>query len=176
MYKFAPASKREQTVFGAARPSFSDQNVADWIEFMKRQRIQRICCLLPESQLAPYSNLIATYQQEFEPSHVCWSPITDFQLCDRVALTQVILPFLSKADQSSERVVVHCSGGVGCTGQVLAAWLIYGRGFSKQEAIAAVKKSGRNPYEAAIAAALKGRNPLKVVKDLDALLDHCRLE
>jgi protein-tyrosine phosphatase len=58
---------------------------------------------------------------------------------------------------------------------VLATWLVSVRGLSNQAAIAAVKRTGRNPYEAAIAALLKGRNPLKVVKELDVLLNDCRL-
>lgn len=44
---------------------------------------------------------------------------------DFEALTGKILPFLLEADKQSEKVVVHCSGGVGRTGLVLAAWLVY---------------------------------------------------
>jgi hypothetical protein len=38
-----------------------------------------------------------------------------------------------------------------------------------------LRKTGRNPYEAAIAAAAGVRNPFKVVKALDELLNNCRL-
>ncbi|MEH2143235.1 MAG: dual specificity protein phosphatase family protein [Nostoc sp.] len=106
---------------------------------------------------------------------VCWAPIADFHLSDLKTLTQKILPFLIEADKQNEKVVVHCSGGIGRTGHVLAAWLVSVRGLSNQAAIAAVKRTGRNPYEAAIAAVLKGRNPWKVVKELDVLLNNCRL-
>jgi protein-tyrosine phosphatase len=85
------------------------------------------------------------------------------------------LPFLESANSKGERVVVHCSGGIGRTGQVLAAWLVSGRGLSNKQAIAAVKKTGPNPYEAAIVACFKGRNPWVVVEELNALLDDCRL-
>ena len=84
------------------------------------------------------------------------------------------VPFLAAADQLGEKVVVHCSGGIGRTGQVLAAWLVSGRGLSNSAAIAATRRTGRNPYEAAIAALVKGRNPWKVVGELNALLDDCR--
>jgi hypothetical protein len=94
---------------------------------------------------------------------------------DRDILIDRILPFLASANSKGERVVVHCSGGIGRTGQVLAAWLVSGRGFYNKQAIAAVKKTGRNPYEAAIVACLKGRNPWLVVEELNALLDDCRL-
>ena len=172
MYKFAAASEQESIVFGSARPGYQDEAVQAWIEFMKAQGIQRICCLLPESQLSRYRDLIGTYQQQFNA--VCWSPIEDFRLCDRINLIQEILPFLAEADQGNEKVLVHCSGGIGRTGHVLAAWLVYGRGLSPQAAIAAVKKTGRNPREAGIAALFFGRNPLRVMRDLNALLDSVR--
>lgn len=175
MYKFSAASDQETIVFGSAKPGHSDQKVCEWIEFMKSQGIQQVCCLLPVGQLSPYSNLLKTYQQAFGDYHVCWSPIRDFELADLRTLTQKLLPFLSEADQNHKKTVVHCGGGIGRTGHVLAAWLVYGRGFSNQAAIAMVKKMGRNPYEAAIVAPFKGKSPLTVVKELETLLNQCRL-
>ncbi|MEH2235781.1 protein-tyrosine phosphatase family protein [Nostoc sp.] len=175
MYKFAPAGEKEQIVFGAARPGYTNNKVQDWIEFMKCQDIKRVCCLLDDQQLAYYSNLLDTYKQEFGNQLVCPAPITDFHLCDLKTFTQKILPFLIEADKQNEKVVVHCSGGIGRTGHVLAAWLVSVRGLSNKAAIAAVKRTGRNPYEAAIAAMFQARNPLKVVKELDMLLNDCRL-
>ena len=175
MYKFAPACEKEQIVFGAARPGYTDKNVQDWIEFMKHQNIKRVCCLLDEQQLASYSNLLNTYKQEFGNQLVCWAAIADFHLSDLENLIHKILPFLIEADKENEKVVVHCSGGIGRTGHVLAAWLVSVRGLSNQAAINAVKRTGRNPYEAAIAAVFRGRNPLTIVKELNALLNDCRL-
>lgn len=175
-YNFAAASEEEAIVFGSARPGYSQQNVSEWLEFMKNQGIQRVCCLLPESQLAPFSNLLGTHQQEFGTNRVCWSPIADFQLADLERLTQQILPFLKIADQQNEKVVVHCAGGIGRTGQVLAAWLVYGRGLTTRSAIATVKRMGRNPYEAAIVAPLLGKNPWKVMRELETLLTQCSTE
>ena len=60
-------------------------------------------------------------------------------------------------------------------GHVLAAWLVSGRGLPNSAAIAAVRKTGRNPYEAAIAAVIRGRNPLKAFGELNTLLNNCRL-
>ncbi|MBW4617842.1 MAG: dual specificity protein phosphatase family protein [Cyanosarcina radialis HA8281-LM2] len=71
-------------------------------------------------------------------------------------LVRQILPFLTIANQQNEKVVVHCSGGIGRTGHILAAWLVAGRGFSSKSAISAVKQTGRNPYEPVIAAPSKG--------------------
>jgi len=175
MYKFSAASEHELIVFGSAKPGYSDQKVCAWIEFIKGQGVQRVCCLLPTGQLAPYSNLLETYRQAFGNQRVCQSPIADFELADLNTLTQRILPFLSEANQNHKKTVVHCGGGIGRTGHVLAAWLVQGRGFSNRAAIAAVKKMGRNPHEAAITAPFKGKSPFTVVKELETLLDQCRV-
>lgn len=175
MYKFAAASKQEITVFGSAKPGYSEQNVRNWVEFMQSQKIERVCCLLPKKQLAPYLDLLGIYEQKFGYQRVCWTPIEDFTLVDIKTLTENILPFLVAADQQSEKVVVHCGGGVGRTGLVLGAWLVHSRGFSNRAAIAAVKQTGRNPYEAAIAAVFQAKKPFKIIADLELLLNQCRL-
>lgn len=176
MYRFAPASENEPIVFGSARPGYGDRHVNEWIEFMQRQGIKRVCCLLPNSQLTRYSGLLEVYRQTFGRDRtgcdrICWAPIEDFHLVDPDVLTHQILPFLAAANRDQEKVVVHCSGGIGRTGHILAAWLIAGRGFSKEAAIAAVKRTGKNPYEAVIAAPFTGRNPWRVSAELNTLLD-----
>jgi len=128
---------------------------------MQSQQVARVVCLLPQRQLAGYNHLLEAYKQSFGTSNVCWSPIQDFKLADASALTQDILPFLAAADQHQERVVVHCSGGVGRTGHILAAWLVSFRGMSNEQAIQAVQQTGRNPRESG--------DP-----GLEQLLDRCR--
>jgi protein-tyrosine phosphatase len=173
-YRFAPAQTDEMTVFGASRPGYSDRDVQEWIAFMKAQGIQKVCCLLCDRQLARYSNLLDHYQQEFGVSNVCWAPVKDFHLIEVELLLEKILPFLATADRLGEKVVVHCSGGIGRTGQVMAAWLVFQRDFSNQAAINAVRQTGRNPYEFAIAALFQRQNPWQAARKLDTLLDHCR--
>jgi protein-tyrosine phosphatase len=175
MYKFAAASENEPIVFGSARPGYGDEQVNQWIEFMQSQDIKRVCCLLTEFQLIRYSNLLEVYRQGFGIDRVCWAPIQDFNFVKPHVLRHQILPFLAAADQSQEKVVVHCSGGVGRTGHILAAWLVAGRGFSNDTAIAAVKQTGKNPYEAIIAAPFKGRNPWRVAAELNTLLTASKL-
>jgi protein-tyrosine phosphatase len=140
---------------------------------MQKQGIHRVCCLLSKAQLNRYSDLLDVYQQAFGRTQICWAPIEDFNFADSEVLIHQILPFLAIANQQNEAVVVHCSGGVGRTGHILAAWLVAGRGYSRKSAIAAVKQTGRNPYEAVIAAPFRGRNPWKVNAELNILLDEC---
>lgn len=173
MYKFTAASEHERIVFGSVRPGYTNAQVELWLEFMRAEGIQRVCCLLSETQLNCYSNLRGVYHNIFGLDRVCWAPIEDFHLATPELLVQQILPFLTLADRTNERVVVHCSAGIGRTGHILAAWLVAGRGFSGAEAIAAVRQTGRNPYEAVIAAPCNGRNPWKVAVELKVLLDAC---
>lgn len=152
-FNFGAASEEEQIVFGAQRPGYNSSlvNLADiqnWISFMKKQGIRRVCCLLTKDQLEYYEvDLLEEYGKEFGKDNVCWAPVKDYHLCDSETLHK-ILYFLKEADAKGERVVVHCSGGSGRTGHVLAAWLVFKRGLSEQKALETVLNMGRNPYEA----------------------------
>jgi protein-tyrosine phosphatase len=172
-YKFAAASADESIVFGAARAGYSDRQVRDWIEFMQARDIQRVCCLLSPDRLDRYSDLLGIYRSNFGIDRLCWAPIEDFKLPDPQLLIDRILPFLDLADRSHEKVVVHCSGGVGRTGVILAAWLVARRGLSPKSAISTIKRTGRNPSEAVIAAPFLGRNPWQVMSELNNLLNRC---
>ncbi len=172
-FHFGAAADEETCVFGAQRPGYHsadpipDAEVSRWIEFMQQKGIKRVCCLL-EEQLSLYaSDLIETYKQSFGEAAVCAAPIRDFCLAHDALLAETILPFLAESSRIGEPVVVHCSGGLGRTGHVLAAWLVYGRSMTNDEAINAVINKGRNPYEA------EGRGPAGKAK-LHSLLDACR--
>ena len=153
-FNFGPAQLGEPMVFGAQRPGYNDKSVqqgavAEWITFMQRRGIQRVCCLLPAEQLGYYEgDLLAAYRQEFGVEHVCHVGIPDYHLCTLADLNNKILPFLSESDDNQMPVVVHSSGGSGRTGHVLAAWLVRRRGLSVEAAIHAVCLAGRNPNEA----------------------------
>jgi len=152
-FGFDPASRMEDVVFGAQRPAYKSskvrgKKVQEWISFMKNKGIKRVCCLLAKEQLDFYDvDLLRTYNREFGEDKVCWAPIEDYHLCDESMLVATILPFLEDSDKKQEGVLVHCSGGRGRTGHVLAAWLVYGRGLSTGQALAEVKEMGGNPYE-----------------------------
>lgn len=152
--KYSAARQGETIVFGAQRPGYPSKVVGsdcvrDWIALMQKNGIRRVCCLLPPTQLAYYRvDLLAEYRKVFGESNVCGAEIEDYHLCDHETLERRILPFLIESDRANVPVVVHCSGGSGRTGHVLATWLVRHRGLSVPDALAAVAATGRNPWEA----------------------------
>lgn len=179
-FNFGPASPNEKIVYGANRPGkrgndpehvdFSE--VIEWIDFMKKQKIQRICCLLHKNQLKFYDDfdLLKLYRTEFLLDNICWADIEDGYLCNKDKLLKEILPFLKESDRKKEKVVVHCSGGSGRTGHVLAAWLVHRHGLFPYEALLTVNKMEgvtRNPCEA-----VDWGNATK--EELYALLEACK--
>ena len=148
-----PAASGEEIVFGACRPGYESGDtlpaaVETWIQEMQSHDIKGVCCLLADKR-EYYEDLLGRYKTAFRSEQVCHAPIIDRRTVSEDTLTDVILPFLRGADDASERVVVHCSAGMGRTGHVLALWLACERGYSVEEAIEAVEEMGRRPLEAA---------------------------
>ena len=175
MYNFGPAAQGETVVFGAERPGYDSRRVdfaliKEWIKFMKGQGIRRVCCLLPEAQLAYYpTGLIRAYFDAFGEDNVLHAPVEDFHLVPLSLLAKVILPFLAESERDQQKVVMHCSGGSGRTGHVLAAWLVHARSLPPEDALLVVESTSgvhRNPREAL------GRNATET--ELIALLEACR--
>lgn len=152
-YNFAPATPDEPTVFGACRPRHRrappDDTVADWLSFVDERGVDRVCCLLDEKHLRAYDDLLGTYRGHFGPEHVLHAPVTDFEPIAPDLFCDEVLPFLREADAAGERVLVHCSAGIGRTGHVLALWLFHERGYDLEAAIRAVEASDatRAPLE-----------------------------
>jgi protein-tyrosine phosphatase len=160
-HNFGPAYQGETIVFGASRPGYNGKKVSltevqEWIQFMQGKGIQRIVCLLPENQLVYYQdNLRESYRQEFGTDNVLHAPIEDFHLSSPENLTRVLI-FLRESETLSRKTVVHCSGGIGRTGHVLAGWLVHARGLGPEDAIyqghstsqpaAQSSRSCRNPW------------------------------
>ena len=171
-FKFGPACDGEETVFGAKRPGHrckdvSDDEVRKWIAFMKKEGIKRVCCLLGDYQLGHYTDLLGTYRSEFGDGNVLSAPVEDYHLCDLTTLRDRILPSLADSDREGRKVVVHCSGGNGRTGLIMAAWLVHGRWVSIEDAIRTVEEMGRSPREA-----VRCKNA--TTEELYDLLEACR--
>jgi protein-tyrosine phosphatase len=151
-FHFGPARRGERTAYGARTADASLTSIREWADFMRVQHVTRVCCLLDAGQLAGFPvNLEAEYKRLFGVTCVLMEPIPDHHLCSRQALRGNILPFLSAADTRGERAVIHCWGGNGRAGHVLAAWLVAARGLSPMEAIEAAEATGRLPREAVLA-------------------------
>src|SRR5437762_1646480 len=151
-FLFGPARRGERTAYEARTPDASPVSISEWAHFMRAQGVTRVCCLLDAGQLAGFPvNLEDEYQRLLGASCVLMEPIPDHHLCSRQALRGNILPFLSAADTGGERAVIHCWGGNGRTGHVLAAWLVAARRLSPMQAIDAVEATGRLPREAVLA-------------------------
>jgi protein-tyrosine phosphatase len=152
-YNFAAATPDEPTVFGACRPGHRrappDDTVADWLSFVDDRGIDRVCCLLDGEHLSRYDDLLGVYRDHFGADRVLHAPVTDFEPIDRDLFCEAVLPFLREADAAGERVLVHCSAGIGRTGHVLALWLVHGRGHGLEAAIRAVEATDatRAPLE-----------------------------
>jgi protein-tyrosine phosphatase len=153
-FKFTPARASGDVICGARRPGYPDElvgqsQVDDWIAYMKEHGIRRVCCLLSSAHLDFYEpGLLDQYRNAFDEDRVLSAPVEDYHLCDQSTLDSKILPFLIEADKAGEPTVVHCSGGSGRTGHVLAAWLVRRRGLSVCDALESVCATNRDPFEA----------------------------
>lgn len=149
-HRLRPAAPAEDYVYGACCPGWHsacshDHALTQWIDAMQTAGIERVCCLLPGRQLEDAN--LGRYRDAFGPERVKHAPIPDYQLVDELLLTDEILPFLYESVQEEEPVVVHCLAGIGRTGQVLAAWLVWHHEYSAEQAIETVQHAGRDPIE-----------------------------
>ncbi len=148
-----PAGFNETMVYGSSRPGYprksvSEEEVRHWIAQKKSEGIKTVICLLSEDELNRYyqNKLLDLYRKEFvSVFHFPWE---DFSLCSEETLKR-ILKTIEEEIHKGHKVLVHCSGGVGRTGLVLAAWLAYQHRIPPQKAIEIQFSLGRNPLEAA---------------------------
>lgn len=155
-FNFGPAAPDEDHVFGARRPGYhlfppEDDGVEDWIEFVRDRDVGRVCCLL-EDALDEYDDLLGRYRTVFGAENVLHAPNTDHTPLSVDLFRGEILPFLREGAAADERTVVHCSAGVGRTGQVLVGWLCRERGYEPDVALFTVQAgtaASRDPIEAA---------------------------
>jgi hypothetical protein len=171
-------AKDEKLVFGAQRPGYPGkfvqrQVVDDWITFMKVQGVCRIVCLLPDEELKYYptlsGGLLGLYVDTFGKDNLIWAPTADRQLPTGEAVRH-ILYFLHDATLKGEKSVVHCSAGLGRTGLVLAAWLVYHHNLTERKAIKTVEEQNRSPREAVLYGSAKENElmaVLAVARELD---------
>jgi hypothetical protein len=155
-FGFGPPLKEEEHVFGSQRPGFpgkfvQKQVVDEWIAYMKKQGVRRVVCLLSDEELGYYPTLVdgllGAYVESFGPDNVLWAPSQDRRLLSEETIRH-LCHFMHAAVMKDEKTVVHCSAGLGRTGQALAAWLVYYHNLSERKAIKAVEELNRSPMEA----------------------------
>ncbi|WP_262178118.1 protein-tyrosine phosphatase family protein [Haloarcula laminariae] len=152
-HRFAPAAPDETFVYGACTPGWHsaagrDEAIDDWVEFMRAEGIERVCCLLTGCQLDDRGAVLDHYAATFGEANVLHAPVRDHHLVPESVLVDEILPFLADSRAAEEPVVVHCLAGIGRTGQALAAWLVYNRDYGPRRAIETVREQGREPADA----------------------------
>jgi protein-tyrosine phosphatase len=178
-FNFGPAAPGDKLVFGAERPGYPfepvpPEEVETWLSFVHSQGVERVICLLEDSQLADYEqDLLDAYRQRFGDERVLSAPLAGNQVASRDSLV-TILAFLDEAAAARSPTVVHCSAGSMRTGQVLASWLAYKYGLGPDQAIDALRAAGteRDPVPAGRAADL--RSLIEWVRSLGVDQAGCR--
>ena len=136
-FNFGPASSRDAIVHTCERPGADDAfntpggipqpAVQEWLDFMKAQGVKRVLTLLDDNELEYYSvPLFETYKEAgFISEHIpMGSPDAKSRVMDA----------LFAAEAAGEKVVAHCTHGMGRSGRVSAAWLAVRYGLSPEEA------------------------------------------
>ncbi len=107
--------------------------LAGWAE----AGVARVLCLVPDDQLRRHGQPDLVERMRRDGFDVLHLPIPDFGVPSDDQVRQA-LAWLDDAVERGIPVAVHCLGGRGRTGTVVACWL-RARGMSADEALAAVR-------------------------------------
>jgi len=151
-HHIAPADPDTKLVYGACRPGYpaiepDETEVTTWLAAIQENGIKRVCCLLPAGELQLYDDLLARYRDRFGAENVLHAPIQDYTAISPRLFSEQVQPFLEESVRQDLRTVVHCSAGVGRTGQVLTLWLALEHDYDLETAIYTVRSQYRDPLE-----------------------------
>jgi protein tyrosine/serine phosphatase len=129
LYNFGPASQRDTVLFSAERPGnppgktdpIPDERVVEWIQFMqeKEQNIHTVVALLDDNELVNYkpTGLLTLYRKYGLKCQV--------QSMNDPRAAHNLFRLFEQAETAQQRVVTHCTGGIGRCGRVAGAWLMH---------------------------------------------------
>ena len=147
LYNLAPASPLDDVVYGSGRPcrdrmrEIEAEEVEPWLDAMAQAGMEQVVCLMDDHQLGYYAfDLLACYRRRFR--QVVHVPVEDYSMPGAGAVQQV-LEALSAAEAMGQKVVVHCSAGMGRTGFMLTAWLRARHGLDLEPALELVRRHAR---------------------------------
>ncbi len=101
-------------------------------------------------EVAETFNAVVVLVEEFELSYslaewegrgvkVLHSPVPDFSAPSLGQLLR-ILQWIGEQVKEGRKVLIHCLGGLGRSGTVAVAWLMYSKGMTLREALMTVRK------------------------------------
>jgi protein-tyrosine phosphatase len=148
-HNFGAVSDRDAILYTACRPGdppsksdpIADEAVEEWIAFMQKQGVRKVVALLDDNELA-------NYDSDLSSLYAAGGLDVLVQPMRAAGASQAILNYVDQAAAADEKVVTHCTGGVGRSGRVAAAWLVHHHGLTPamatEETLATAKVVGVN--------------------------------
>ncbi|XDD49847.1 dual specificity protein phosphatase family protein [Leptospira sp. WS92.C1] len=117
-----------------------DRNLEEDIATISNDGITHVLCLLTENEFLEYG--VKDLRKKYQSKGL---NVYHFPILDQMApLTKQILPVLKWMDQAlfqNGKLLIHCVGGLGRSGTLAAAYTIWKKRISAQEAISFVRES-----------------------------------
>jgi protein-tyrosine phosphatase len=135
-FNFGPASDRDTILFTCERPGgdqgdakmITNKSVQNWIEYMKSQDIQHVLVLLDDNELEIYEEpgLLDLYEN---------GGLDYFRApMGEMGASQRVVDYIKEKENKGEKVVAHCTHGMGRSGRVAAGWVVARYGVSPEKA------------------------------------------
>jgi protein-tyrosine phosphatase len=135
-FNFGPASDRDTIFFTCERPEgdegdakmITNKNVQNWIEYMKSQNIKHVLVLLDDNELEIYEEPGLLDLYEAGGLGYFRAPMGE------MGASQRVVDYVKEKEKKGEKVVAHCTHGMGRSGRVAAGWVAARYGVSPEKA------------------------------------------